>query len=203
MDTLLAGHPGATTLLVAMLVFSVWALKVPALLDRHLLRPYWLLPKRQYLTLLTSGFVHADLAHLSFNAITFYAFAFQLEGRMGSGPFLLLYAVGLLVSDAATWFKHRGDPEYRCLGASGAIAAVLFASLVYFPTASILSFPIPVPIPAPLFAVGYLMYTTYAARQAGGRINHDAHLAGALAGLGFVALSDPQAFAAAWRVVTG
>jgi membrane associated rhomboid family serine protease len=78
---------------------------------------------------------------------------------------------------------------------------VLFASIVYFPAQSILIMPVPLPVPAPLFALGYLIYTIYAAHHARGRINHDAHLAGALAGLAFVAITDTAAFRHALRIV--
>jgi membrane associated rhomboid family serine protease len=76
---------------------------------------------------------------------------------------------------------------------------VLFASIVYFPSASLFIMPIPVPIPAPLFAVGYIAYSWYASKQNQGRINHDAHLAGAVAGLVFVALTEPGLFGSVWE----
>ena len=190
-------------LLGIIIVVSVAGLTfAPALIERSLLRPYWLLPKRQYSTLLTSGFMHANLAHLAFNAFTFWSFGTQLERAMGSARFLALYLVGLLVSDAGTWFKHKNDPNYASLGASGAILAVLFASVVYFPTERLYILPLPVPIPAPLFAVGYLAYTWYAGRFMMGRVNHDAHFSGALAGLAFVALTDPQAWQRAYSTLT-
>ena len=190
-------------LLGIIIVVSVAGLTfAPALIERSLLRPYWLLPKRQYSTLITSGFMHANLAHLAFNAFTFWSFGTQLERAMGSARFLALYLVGLLVSDAGTWFKHKNDPNYASLGASGAILAVLFASVVYFPTERLYILPLPVPIPAPLFAVGYLAYTWYAGRFMMGRVNHDAHFSGALAGLAFVALTDPQAWQRAYSALT-
>jgi len=172
----------------------------PRIIERSLFRPYWFLRRRQYETAVTSGFVHADLPHLIFNLITFYFFAFQLERQIGSARFLALYLVALVVSDAGTYFKHRNNPDYASLGASGAISAVLFASIVYFPWQKLFIIPIPVPIPAPLFAIGYVAYSWYSARQARGRINHDAHLGGALTGLAFVLLTDPGAYAklAAW-----
>ena len=80
---------------------------------------------------------------------------------------------------------------------------MLFAAIVYTPSQSIFILPIPIPIPAPLFAVAYLAYTLWASRQARGRINHDAHLGGALAGLLFVLLTDAPAIARAWQQVFG
>ncbi len=198
------GAPAATLILIAIVAVSLVALYAsPAFIERSLFRPYWLVRRHEYSTLITSAFVHADLAHLLFNSFTFWAFAFSLERAIGSKMFVLLYLFGMLVSDAGTYFKHRHDPGYRTLGASGAILAVLFASIVYFPGASIFILPIPVPIPAPVFAVAYLAYTWYAARQGRGRINHDAHLSGAVAGVLFVALTDLATLKGAVRSVFG
>lgn len=185
----------ALLILAVMLVTSLAGLFGSAtIIERCLFRPYWFLRRRQYETIITSGFVHADLPHLLFNALTFYFFAFQVERQVGSARFAALYLFGLVVSDAGTYFKHRNDPNYASLGASGAISAVLFASIVYFPWQKLFILPIPVPIPAPLFAIGYVAYSWYSARHARGRINHDAHLGGALAGLAFVLLTDPGAY---------
>lgn len=166
----------------------------PKLIDRSLFRPYWFLRRREYDTVLMSGFVHADLMHLIFNMMTFYFFGFLLERLIGSTHFVVLYLAGLLVSHAGTYIKHKRNPEYACLGASGAISALLFAAIVFFPEQSLYIIPIPVPIPAPLFGIGYLAYTWYAARNPQGRINHDAHLGGAVTGLVYVALVAPQAY---------
>lgn len=164
------------------------------LIDRSLFRPYWFLRRRQYDTIVLSGLVHADLMHLIFNMLTFYFFGFLLERAIGSTHFLLLYFAGLLVSHFGTYLKQKNNPEYACLGASGAISAVLFAAIVFYPDQSLFIIPIPVPIPAPLFGIGYLAYTWYAARNPHGRINHDAHLGGAITGLVYVALIEPRAY---------
>lgn len=175
----------------------------PRFLERCLFRPYWFLRRRQYETIVTSGIVHADLPHLIFNALTYWFFAFQVERQIGPARYAALYLFGLVVSDLGTWVKHRNDPGYASLGASGAISAVLFASIVYFPWQKLFIIPIPVPIPAPLFAIGYVAYSWYSARQARGRINHDAHLGGALAGLAFVLLTDPSAYGRLAAVIGG
>jgi len=189
--------PGASVVFAVTIAVSLLGMyRAPVIIERSLFRPYAFLRNRQYGTIVSSGFVHADLGHLIFNMVTFWFFAFPLERRISTSPFLVVYLLGLILSHACTYFKHRNDVHYASLGASGAISAVLFAFIVYFPTTTLFIFPLPVPIPAALFAIGYVAYSYWASLRQRGRINHDAHLCGALSGLLFVAITDPRAFAA-------
>lgn len=192
---LAANQAGAAMIMVVTVGLSLIGMYASAkIVNACLFRPYYFLRDRQYSTIITSGFVHADLGHLLFNMFTFWFFAFPMERFLGTIPFLLLYLTGLIVSHACTFFKHRENPRYASLGASGAISAVLFAYIVYFPTTTLMIIPIPIPIPAVLFAVGYVAYSYWAATQARDNINHDAHLCGAISGLVFVAVTNPVAF---------
>ena len=184
----------ALLILIVTVIVSIAGLSSPKLIERSLLRPYQVARGSGYAGLLSSGFVHANVGHLVFNLITFYSFGFRLEQVIGSVRFVALYFSALLISGLGTCFKHRNEPEYASLGASGAILGVLFASIVYFPRQSLYILPLPVPIPAPLFAVGYLAFSWYSSRTNMGRINHDAHIFGALTGLAFVLLTDPGTF---------
>jgi len=166
----------------------------PGLIDASLFRPYYLVRRKQYHTLITSGLVHVSGSHLLFNMLTFYFFGPPLERVIGTVRFVALYAVSLILSEARTYLQHRNEPRYASLGASGAISAVLFAAIVYFPTQSLIILPIPVPIPAPLFAVGYLAYNWYLSRRGQDNVNHTAHIDGAVTGLLFVAVTDPAAY---------
>lgn len=196
--------PASLLILVVNIGLSLYGLyRSPQLIERCLFRPYDFARGRNRITVLTSGFVHADFAHLIFNMLSFWFFGPPLERRIGTPAFVLLYFIGLGASQIGTYFKHRNDPQYATLGASGAISAVLFAAIVYFPTMSLFIIPIPVPIPAPLFAVGYLVYSWWSAKQNRGRVNHDAHFGGALAGIAFVALLDPGSFRRAIALVMG
>jgi membrane associated rhomboid family serine protease len=182
---------GTLTLLVLTIIVSVAGFSRPALIERTLLRPWQIARGSGYAGLITSGFVHADATHLIFNLITFYSFGLPLERVIGTVRLLILYAAGLLISNLGTTLKHRNDPQYAALGASGAILAVLFAAIAYFPRARLIMWPLPLPLPAPIWALLYLGYTWYSSRQSRGRINHDAHFFGAITGLAFVALTDP------------
>jgi membrane associated rhomboid family serine protease len=201
----------ALLIFIATIVVSLVALYAsPALVDRLAFRPYFAQRRGHYHTIITHGFVHADLVHLIFNMMTFWFFAFMLEDRIGGAAFGVLYFGSLALAVSTTFLKHRNDPDYATVGASGAISAVLFAAIVYFPSMKLFILPFPVPIPAPVFAVGYVAYSWYATgggRYSGGpggrRINHDAHLIGALVGLLFVLVTDPGAYSLLLQIVFG
>ncbi len=189
------GQNGSAMIFAATIAISLIGMyRVPQIIDRCLFRPYYFLRRKQYETIVTSGFVHADLGHLFFNMITFYFFAFPMEDFISTTPFLILYLFGLIASHTCTYMKHKDHAEYASLGASGAISAVLFAYIMYFPTTELIILPIPIPIPAWLFAIAYVGYSYWASIHSQGRINHDAHLCGALSGLVFVGVTDPAAF---------
>jgi membrane associated rhomboid family serine protease len=171
-------------------IASLWG--NPQIIERCVFRPYEFARGRRRGTLIASGFAHADLPHLLFNMITFFFFGVPMEQVLGTGRFVILYVLGLALSPLISLARHRNDPSYATLGASGAVSAVLFAFVMYFPMDKMVIFPIPIPIPAWLFAIAYLAYSFWSSRQNRGRINHDAHLAGALTGLLFVAITDPR-----------
>jgi len=188
-----SGHYAAPAILGLTVVISLLGMyQIPDIINKFLFRPYYFLREKQYDTMIMSGFIHADTTHLLFNMITFFFFAFPLERFLGTGKFVALYLAGLVVSHTCTWYKERDNPQYASLGASGAISAVLFAYIVYFPSTMLLVFFIP--MPAMVFALLYVGYSWWASKNANDRINHDAHLCGALSGLGFVAVTDPGAF---------
>jgi membrane associated rhomboid family serine protease len=199
----LGNTPASLAILGCIVVVSFLALQVnTGILERNLLRPYWVVRKKTYDTIVTCGFIHGDFGHLLFNGLTLFFFGPSLENRIGTVKFVLLYFVGLIVSSLGTVWKRRNDPNYASLGASGAILAVLFASIMYFPDRTLYLF-FALPIPAPLFAVGYLAYSIWASKNSRDNINHDAHLDGALTGILFVMVTDFQVYSRALRAILG
>jgi membrane associated rhomboid family serine protease len=184
----------AAIILTLTLVISVIGLLSPTVLMKAVLRPYEIAQGREYATLLTSGFVHWDLGHLLFNLVSYCSFAFLMEKTLGELRLEILYFGALLASNIGICIRHRNEPNYTAAGASGAITAVLFATIVYFPTMRLSLFFIPIGIPAPLFAVVYLGYSFFASGRPGSRIGHDAHIIGALTGLVFVGVTAPEQF---------
>jgi membrane associated rhomboid family serine protease len=195
--------PASLLILGAILIVSALALWVaPKIIERNLLRPYWLLRRKQYDTIITSGFIHGDFNHLLFNSLTFFFFGPSLEQRIGTPKFVALYFIGLVVSSLGTVYKQRNNPDYAALGASGAILAVLFAFIVYYPLEELRLF-FAIPIKAVVFAFGYMAYSWWASRNKRDNINHDAHLDGALTGLIFVGVTDYAAWKHAFRLILG
>ena len=149
---------------------------------------------RNYGGMLLSHFAHADGGHLLFNMLTLYFFGPVVEQTLGSLNMLLIYVSAGIVSTLFVYYLHRADPRYRALGASDSVTGIIFAAIVLVPGMSLFFFFVPVAIPAPLFAVGYIVLSTYLMRRGGGHISHEAHLAGALSGLLLAGLMAPGGF---------
>jgi membrane associated rhomboid family serine protease len=115
-----------------------------------------------------------------------------MERVIGSEQFLVLYISALIVSGIPSLIKQRNNPQYATLGASGAVGAVLFAFIFLFPTEGIILFLFPIPMPAFIFGILYLIYSMYASKQERGNINHEAHIAGALWGIIYLVLFVPN-----------
>jgi membrane associated rhomboid family serine protease len=159
-----------------------------------MLVPYAVEQYNEWYRFLTSGFIHADLMHLGFNMMTFYYFAFRYESIVGSGQFFLIYMGSMVLADVMTYVKNKNNPNYAALGASGAISGLLFSFILYDPGMSLYIMFVPIAIPAPIFAVLYLVYSWYADKKSYDNINHNAHLWGALTGVVLTALIDFSAF---------
>lgn len=186
-----------TMVIVAVTVLISWrAFTDQRLLARLILWPPALQRQRQYERLLTYGFIHADWSHLLFNMITLWSFGTQIERIFSQwiGPlgFVVFYLSAIVVSILPTYLSHQSDANYRSLGASGGVSAVLFAFILFDPWSKLIIFPIPVPIPAFLFALLYVGYSIWMDRRGVGNVNHSAHLWGAAYGVVFTLLLAPN-----------
>ncbi|WP_460545839.1 rhomboid family intramembrane serine protease, partial [Echinicola sediminis] len=146
-----------------------------------------------------SGFIHNDGVHLLFNMITFYFFGRLVEQylsyRYGSLPgtltFVVFYLAAIAISDIPTYFKHKDNPSYQALGASGGTAAAVFASIVLMPMADICIFGL-ICLPGFILGLLFLAYSMIKSKQNNDAINHDAHLYGALFGIAFILVLSPS-----------
>jgi membrane associated rhomboid family serine protease len=142
---------------------------------------------------LLAHFAHAGFAHLAFNMLALYSFGGTVLAALGPMRFLLIYAVAGLGADLVVFAIHKEDPTYRCLGASGSVFAIMMAAIVLDPTTSIMAFFVPVPIPGPLFMLGYTVIALFLiAQKRRGGISHEGHLGGALVGLALTGVLAPH-----------
>lgn len=171
--------------------------------DRFLFAPARVRRGRGFEGIWRSSFSHADQGHLLFNMITLFFFGPVVEIGLGWWALLLTYVASEVGATLLTFVNHLHDDDYRSLGASGAVSGVLFAAIVLAPEMSIFVFLIPVPIPAPLFAVLYLAYSFWAARRQLGNIGHEAHIGGAATGMLLAGALSPEGFTALGRALGG
>lgn len=188
-------------LIIVTVGISVYAWSNENLMHSWIFHPFYVNKKHQYYRFLTSGFLHADWMHLFFNMLTLYffgeivetVFVFHYGKEVGLLLYLFIYFGGMIVADIPSYFKHRKDYDYRALGASGAVSAIIFSSIIFSPTREICLYAF-ICMPGFIFGLLYLIYSYYQGKRMGDNINHDAHLYGALFGFILTILIVPGSF---------
>jgi membrane associated rhomboid family serine protease len=187
-------------IIIFVVLISIIAWRNKELFDKLKLNPYMVFHKKEYFRVISHAFLHADWMHLIFNMLTLFFFGDYVEQGLSlyfkSGVifYILLFFLGAVISAIPSIIKHRNNHWYNSIGASGAVAAILFAGIFLDPKLGIYLFFIPKPIPGYLFCIAYLAYSHYMSRKNTDNINHDAHFAGAIFGFLFPILLRPGLF---------
>lgn len=188
-----------TIVLVAFTCFvSYMAWERPGLLNKLSHHPYSESHDGAYYRLVSGGFVHGSWGHLGINMFVLYQFGDIVERlftqMFGSGTsmlvFLVFYLSAIVVANLGTFFKHKNNPRFSSVGASGVTSALVFIYAIFDPWQMFL-FP---PIPAILFAILYVGYSTWASNNGKDNIDHMAHLYGGLYGVLFMLIAYPDTF---------
>ena len=142
----------------------------------------------------SSGFLHADTQHLLFNMFTLYIFADVVVSLLSPIQFLLIYLGSLMAGSLLSLYFHKTEYNYTAVGASGAVSGIVYSAILLQPGMNLYMFFIPIPIPAYLFGIGYLLYTIYGMKNRVGNIGHDAHFGGAIGGYVITLILSPWLF---------
>lgn len=171
-------------------IVSFTAFSNQKMIDDFIFDPPAISNRNQWYRFFSAALIHADIAHLAFNMLSFYSFGEYVEanfkylfGPAGSLLYLALYVMSQFFCLLPSYYKNKDNYHYRSLGASGAVSAVIFAGIFLAPLQKIGILFIPFGIPGFIFGFIYLAVTAYLDRKGGGNINHSAHLYGAIAGI--------------------
>ncbi len=178
-------------------IISYIAFNKTELFYRYQFNAWQIIHRKEYIRLISNGFLHAGWMHLIINMMVLWSFApavisyFHFLSGTPQLLFLFFYLTAIVISSLYSLIKHRNNPYYNAIGASGAVSAVVFASILFNPYQPIYLFAI-VPIPGIIFGVIYLIYSGVMAKKDMDNIGHDAHFWGAVYGLIFPILLRPE-----------
>jgi membrane associated rhomboid family serine protease len=189
-------------LLILNVIFSIRGFNNPAFFDRYKFEVERILVYKEYIRLISSGFLHVNWFHLIFNTIALAAFSGMVESYLGSFQFLLVYFASLIGGDLLALFIHRNNGDYTAVGASGAICGVIFASIALFPGMNVGLFFLPISMPGWLFGLIFVLVSIYGIKSKRDNIGHEAHLGGALVGMLVGILFVPSALVNNWLTIT-
>jgi membrane associated rhomboid family serine protease len=187
-------------ILIITAAISYFALNNPNLLEKLMFRPFNIKHNNEYWRWITGGFVHADLSHLIVNMLTFYFFSPYVLGVftalmndvvLGQVLFVLFYLSAIVMSGIYSYYKNKDNFSYSALGASGAIAALIFVYVILDPFGMIALYFV-IKVPTWLFGILYLVYEYVMSKKQYDNIGHDAHFFGAVYGILFIAILYPE-----------
>ncbi|MBX7057008.1 MAG: rhomboid family intramembrane serine protease [Leptospirales bacterium] len=183
----------STLLIIAVnLGITLWGFEALQRGDRRaLFIPYETAQGRNWEGVFLSMFTHANWAHFVFNMLSFYFFAPLTAQAMGDIAAVILYLVAGVGGSILVYIVRHKDPRYSCLGASGAVSGIIFASILFQPQMNIYFMFVPLPIPGPIYALLYLALTYYMMKRGGDGISHEAHFGGAITGIVAAIVTDP------------
>lgn len=187
-----------TTFLIVTLIVSAIALQNRSVMSRLIFNPYSIHMRNEWYRFFSSGLIHADFIHLAVNMFVLYSIGNVVEsyynelfGERASVYYLLLYVSSLLMSIFPTYNKHKNDPYYNGLGASGAVSAVVFTFILLNPMQSLCLYGI-ICLPGIIYGGLYLYYCYYMGKKGGDNINHSAHMWGAIYGFTYTIFLKPS-----------
>ena len=186
-------------LLIALtIIISLVAWQKPDLMGKMLMNPYRIQHRNEYWRFVSSGFIHADFTHLFFNLFSFFFFGIQLEQifneyfpSIASELYIAFYVLAIVAADLPTFLKHKNNSNYNSLGASGAVSAVIFAGILFFPLEPIYLFGV-LKIPGIIYAGLFTWYSIEMDKRSRDFVNHSAHLYGGLFGIMAMTLLYPK-----------
>ena len=167
-------------------------------IDKLIFYPPAIANQKEWYRFFSCGLIHKDIPHLLFNMYALYLFGNGREQQgvepmfnaifygKGEWLYLLMYVGALGVCLLPTYSKNKENYNYRSLGASGAVSAVVFAYILLDPMRGVGLIFIPVFIPGFLFGALYLFISYLLDKRGGGGINHSAHIWGALFGIAYL-----------------
>lgn len=194
-------------IIVATAITSFAAFNNRAVMDKLIFYPPAVSQRNEWYRFFSCGMIHADIPHLIFNMYALYLFGsgqnyinaeglkdntgvewffVKVFGMAGYFWYFTMYAAAVGICLLPTYKKNKDNYHYRSLGASGGVAAVVFAKIALDPINGIGLILIPVYLAGFLFGILYIFISYQLDKRQQGNINHSAHIWGSFFGIVFI-----------------
>ena len=189
-------------IIVITCAISIYAFNNPQIIQQFRHYPYHENSSKNFSGMLTAGFLHANYMHLGVNMWVLYIFGSEVERHLttlelpqllGNIIYVMIYITTIIGANYITFMKHKNNAHFSSIGASGAVSGVMFMFILLHPW-STLNLYFAIPIYAILFGIGYLVYSSWAAKNNQNGIDHMAHFYGAVIGMILFIAVSPSIF---------